>query len=207
MPFSRCQNCSKYTRVLAGFIPTVYSLDFGLESMLHRYKDFGPQHRWMASPLANLAHGFLAAHCECIVDRYGAIDLATTVPSGSTYRGFDHMAEIISKVSSWSVDWDLQLLEKAKRGRPLRGVIDPSLYRAADVRRISRRSVLLFDDTWTSGSTIASAASVLRSAGARRVVAFTIGRQLKPGWGTSDSLIEAVESRRTSLGRCVICAQ
>lgn len=204
-PYSKCQHCSSYAS-LAGLVPAAYSLDEGLESMLHRFKDFGDEWRWMRAPLASLAHTFLSMHTGCIERRYGRIELATIVPSSPTSRGFDHLASIISTVASWPVVWNQGVLVKMRPGRPPRGVVDPSFYGLADPRQVTDRTVLLFDDTWTSGSTTASAASRLRSAGARSVVAFTIGRQLTVGWGSSDVVLETVRARKEPLRGCVICA-
>ncbi|MFI6098404.1 ComF family protein [Lentzea sp. NPDC051213] len=46
---------------------------------------------------------------------------------------------------------------------------------AADVEE---RSILLVDDTWTSGASLQSAAVALKRAGATRVVGLVIGRHL-----------------------------
>lgn len=53
----------------------------GLESLLHRYKDFGPDHRWLAAPLAALTRGLLVRHLRCLETRFGPFDFQTHVPS------------------------------------------------------------------------------------------------------------------------------
>lgn len=204
-PFARCPQCSGVGQAVSALIPVAYSMDSGLESMLHRYKDWGAEYRWMAMPLGSLAINFLLKHKICIEDTYGAIDTACTVPRGNTARDFDHLAAIISSVKTWPVQWELDLLRKVKDGRPGRGVMDGSYYAVDKNRDVAGDMVLLFDDTWTSGSSIASAAEALKDAGAATVVAFTIGRQLHAGWGSADAIIEELKNGPDQSERCVIC--
>jgi predicted amidophosphoribosyltransferase len=46
---------------------------------------------------------------------------------------------------------------------------------------LSGRNVLLVDDVWTTGATLASCAKTLRKAGAARVYTLTFARVLKGG--------------------------
>ncbi len=39
-PFPTCIVCRSYGNVIDSFVPASYSLDIGLESMLHMYKDY-----------------------------------------------------------------------------------------------------------------------------------------------------------------------
>ncbi len=62
--------------------------------------------------------------------------------------------------------------------------LDPARFRAAGP--LGGASVLLLDDTWTSGSSAQSAAAVCRAAGARHVAVVVLGRHLGPSdadWG------------------------
>ena len=58
-----------------------------------------------------------------------------------------------------------------RRFANVRGAI--LLRRRADV---AGRSILLVDDVWTTGATLAECSRVLRRGGARRVVAFSLAR-------------------------------
>jgi len=204
-PYGRCRNCLDYIGALDALVPISYSVDDGLESLLHRYKDFGERYQWMAAPLASLTVEFLLGHRRCLETRAGSFDRALTVPSGGTSRGFDHLRTAIEMVDEWPIPWDFNVLTKAKPGRPPRGTADPSFYRLTQGASVTGSRILLFDDTWTSGATMASAAQCLRDHGAHRVVGLTVGRQLRSGWGTSDELISTARQQAFDLGRCVIC--
>ena len=203
-----CLHCRGYRGILTGVVPVAYSLQDGLESLLHRYKDWEPhdQYRWMAFPLASVLRVFLQQHLVCIEQRYGAVGLATIVPGNEVARGFSPLRRVIERFNQWPVTWEPDALEKVRSGRPGRGVVEPSYYALAEGQNVQDMTVLVLDDTWTSGSTVASAAAVLRQAGAAAVVALTIGRQLHPGWGSSDELIAAAETRKFDPDRCVLCA-
>jgi ComF family protein len=62
-------------------------------------------------------------------------------------------------------------LPSSRRPANIRGAI--LLRRRADV---AGRSILLVDDVWTTGATLAECSRVLRRGGARRVVAFSLAR-------------------------------
>lgn len=203
-PFPTCQHCNRYKALLDGLVPIAYSLDIGLESMLHRYKDWGPRYRWMRLPLASILVEFLERHLKCIQDKFGSIDIAATTPKGRTARNFDHLGTILSAVTSWPLEWEFNLLTKVRDKTDDRGGIDPDCYRVTEASSVEGRTVLLFDDTWTSGSTIASAAAALRRQGATKVVAITIGRQLAPRFGNAEGIIEATKDRILDVRRCVI---
>ncbi|CNF01743.1 putative amidophosphoribosyltransferase [Mycobacterium tuberculosis] len=202
--FSICQQCPPYRGLITAVVPAVYSVDSGLESLLHRYKDFGIQYRWMSAPIGSLAFDFLARHLTCIEERYGEIDIFSVAPQGNSGRGFDHLGKVLSTVSGWLMDWDAELLVKVRQKQDIRGTIDRSCYELNDGKSVAKKNVLLFDDTWTSGSTLASAAATLKRNGARSVVAVTVGRQVSD-WGTGPEIKEAIRDRRYDPERCVIC--
>ncbi len=60
--------------------------------------------------------------------------------------------------------------------------LDPDRFRAP--RPLTGASVLLLDDTWTSGGTAQSAAVALKRAGARSVAAVVLGRHVAAGAAT-----------------------
>ena len=65
-------------------------------------------------------------------------------------------------------------LTGTERRRNLRGAFQ--LRHSAEVRN---KNVLLVDDVFTTGSTMAECSSVFRAAGARRIEAFTLARSVK----------------------------
>ena len=203
-PFARCQNCLPYRGLINAVIPAVYSLDSGLESLLHRYKDFGPEFRWMSLPLGSLAAEFFVNHLKCIEGRYGSFDVFSLAPQGNADRDFDHLNTMLAVVSDWSVSWETDILVKVRQKQDVRGIVDRSCYGLREGKSVENKKILLFDDTWTSGSTLASAAATLKRNGARTVVAVTIGRQVSD-WGTGPEIKEAIRGRRYDPERCVIC--
>jgi orotate phosphoribosyltransferase len=71
---------------------------------------------------------------------------------------------------------------------------------------VKGKRVLLFDDTWTTGASIASSAAVLKSAGARSVVATAVGRQLQANgrYYNTQEIVSAVRTRNWGV-HCVLC--
>jgi orotate phosphoribosyltransferase len=55
-------------------------------------------------------------------------------------------------------------------------IVDPAKY--APTRRVDGESILLVDDTWTTGANVSSAAGALKAAGARRVGVVVVGRHI-----------------------------
>jgi predicted amidophosphoribosyltransferase len=205
--FDRCYHCSHYADTLAALVPALYSVADGLESALHQYKDFGQQHRWLATPLSSILTEFLDEHLACIENLIGGVDVAVSVPSNNDGRGFDHIQEMLDSALEWPLDWRGDVIAKVREGRPGRGVMDPSFYRVVtDLAVMRNASVLLLDDTWTSGASLMSVAACLRDSGAERVVGLTIGRQLSPGFGSSDDLITTARARDFNRDVCVLCA-
>jgi predicted amidophosphoribosyltransferase len=110
-------------------------------------------------------------------------DAAVPVPPGPwrwRWRGFDPAEEIaIAAADLAGVPFSPCL----RRGRGRRQVGRRRWQRLADPPCVwaiasAPRHVLLVDDVWTTGATLAACASALRAAGCRRVVALTLARAL-----------------------------
>lgn len=96
--WNRCMNCRGYGDAIDVFVPMTYSIDAGLESMLHRYKDFDG-YDWLRYALGALVNDFVEHHGACL-DREtpsGRFDIATTIPPNDT-RDFDHLQRLLSGV-------------------------------------------------------------------------------------------------------------
>lgn len=206
-----CFRCRGYSEHLDHFVPITYSVTTGLESLLHRYKDFGADYSWMAHPLGALLTTFLGTHRSCIELRTGGIDVATFVPANEHARKFNHLEDIIDSVTGSPVrQWFSWLPEILQRNfsfeRPGRGEIKSDAY-MVDGSAVASKSVLLLDDTWTSGSSLVSCAAALKSAGATQVVGLTIGRQLNETnhYGSTDQILTEVRGRRWTDVDCVFC--
>lgn len=211
--WNQCVNCYGYNGAVDRFIPITYSIDMGLESMLHRFKDF-KGYDWLRYPLASLLHEFIDAHGDCIDAQAPRrqIDVATLVPPNDP-RSFNHLDYLLQGVvdgdplmNRW--DWDLGFLTRdTSTSRPKRGELRPSAYKVAPLV-VEGSSVLLLDDTWTSGASAASSAAALKDAGARHVTVLTLGRQLNlsTDYGSTAVLYDDRRGEGWDLGECVICA-
>ncbi|WP_432127449.1 phosphoribosyltransferase family protein [Streptomyces sp. bgisy082] len=69
---------------------------------------------------------------------------------------------------------------------------------------VEGKRILLFDDTFTTGGTLASAAHALKAAGAHTVVGISIGRQLSNEWEVSKGLVATLPQRDLTLDSCVV---
>jgi len=208
-----CPHCHGYGGAVDNLIPMTYSIDSGLESMLHRYKDFDG-YPWLTKPLASLLHQFVVHHGDCIdsLSLSGQFDVATIVPSDGD-RSFNHLERLLKGVvkddpvwSRWN--WDNDFLSRSPATlRPRRGELKPEAY-LVDLFVVEGTSVLLLDDTWTSGSSAASSAAALKEAGANDVTVVTLGRQLNfaAAFGSSQEIYDDIASEPWDLRECVVCA-
>ena len=71
---------------------------------------------------------------------------------------------------------------------------------------IDGRSVLLIDDTWTTGASAQSAAAALRAAGAGAIASIVIGRHLNREWHENDRRIRGI-ARPFDWTKCALCAE
>lgn len=208
---SRCSHCRAYGDAVDAYVPITYSLDAGLESMLHRYKDF-EGFWWLRWALSSLLHEFVEGHCGCIeAVAGGAIDVATIVPSNDQ-RAFNHLEQLVGGVVAndplaqlWN--WDTTFLSRdPAKPRPARGRLAPDAYVVTPFV-VEGSRVLLLDDTWTSGSSAASAAAALKRAGAARVVVLTLGRQLNlaTAYGSTREVFDDQSAEEWRLDTCVVC--
>ncbi|HXZ80086.1 MAG TPA: ComF family protein [Terriglobales bacterium] len=161
----------------------------GLGELIHLFKY--EQMRPAARVLGNL----LAEAIEWLAPEIGeARPLVVPVPLHKTklrQRGFNQ-SELIARAALKLKPGDLQLempplllvrrratesqtgLTRSQRGENVRGA-----FQAREPERIAGRSILLVDDVFTTGTTIAECAHVLHRAGAERIWVVTVARVLK----------------------------
>jgi predicted amidophosphoribosyltransferase len=202
-----CDTCADYVREqLTGLVPISYSHAGGLESPLRAYKSHGPEHRWLAAPLAALLGAFLDRHSHCISSRFGPIDACCTVPyHPGNGRDFQPLVELVQHSGAWpnGQPWRLDLVRKTRPGKLAKQALDADAFQATGALTGAR--VLVIDDTFTSGTTLASVASALRRAGADGVVGLTLGRQLNPAWHPESAPVLAEQWERLfNLDWCVL---
>jgi hypothetical protein len=145
--------------------------------------------------LAAVIWRHLALHESCIAAAAG-IDgpfaLVTAVPSGEPAREQSHpLRWIVGEVVGPTRDRYERLLRPSQVAVVPR-TFDPAKFAA--LRSLDAESVLLIDDTWTSGANAQSAAAALKSAGAGAVAVLVIGRHVNRGWRDNDRILRALPS-------------
>lgn len=206
-----CAQCRYYSDALDEFVPISYSTSSGLESALHRFKDF-ENYGWLQWPLGALLYTFLDQHRECIEDAVAGVDIATFVPADNRERLFSPLQQVLdaltdNPVADW-FSWEPSIIARDfATPRPRRGEEKPEAY-AVNAEAVSGRSVLLLDDTWTSGASMISSAAALKRAGARAVIGLTLGRQLNIDghFGSTDTIVESISARPWRNSECLLCS-
>ncbi len=162
--------------------------------------------RRLGASLAAILWRFLADHERCVANAAGTdgFELVTTVPSGDRFRDERH-----------PLRWIVGELVGPTRGRYERLLersdveVQPRAFsgeKFVATRPIEGGSVLLIDDTWTTGSSAQSAATALKAAGADRTAAVVIGRHLNREWHENDRRIRGI-ARPFDWSRCALCAE
>ena len=179
-----CWPCLHGGHCLDAVVPISYSVSGGpLHAMLAGYKrTCGPQARAFEIRLAAVLSRYLDLHERCIAEAASVerFDLVTTVPSSDRERDAHHpLRRVVGQLTEPVRDRYRRLLRRsAARSQP----------REFDVARFEichefhGASVLLIDDTWTTGANAQSAAAALKAAGATAVAAVAVGRYLNEDW-------------------------
>jgi predicted amidophosphoribosyltransferase len=173
-PVTRCRECSGRRLAFASARAAV-AYDGTVARVVAAWKERGLRE----------VVGFAA---ELVADVVAAPrgDALTFVPPDSERRlkrGHHPAARLADELGErWSLDV-LQLLSRPGWQRPQRGL--PLAERRRNVKSAFRprgdapKTVVLIDDVYTSGATVAAAASALRKAGARRVDVVTFARAVR----------------------------
>lgn len=205
--FDRCYACSTIERQLDVAVPISYSVAHEpLHLALAGYKRANglPAER-SARQLAAILWRFLIHHEGCVARAAGAarFDVVTCVPSSDRGRDEAHpLRRIVGELVAPTRERHARLLQRTDSSACPRR-FDPSRYVAA--ARVDGASVLLIDDTWTTGASANSAAAALRAAGAQHVAAVVIGRHLNREWFDNDRRLRGL-AQPFDWGHCPLCA-
>jgi hypothetical protein len=180
--YDTCYPCGHQARYTDAVLPISYSVHFGqLHTNLAGYKrsDLRSAAR-LRVQLAAVLWRFVDEHEVCLAGAAGAdadaFDIVTTVPSSSPERDEKHPLPMIigDLVEPTRARYE-RLLVPSSIEVPER-VVDIQKYDA--IRELDGESVLLVDDTWTSGASVQSAAWELKANGAGPIGALVIGRHM-----------------------------
>ncbi len=178
--YVRCWACNQarnvlpYTADAVGFI----SLAVKRKQLAHElweYKNGSPEIRERLEPrLAALIWRWLVLHEVCLTGEtdWESFEIVTTVPSASGRVGIHPLERMVSTTIGPTKARYRCLLQ-----------VDPSVAQDRELNvdrwqavQLSGESVLLIDDTWTTGGHVQSAAAALRRGGAGSVAILCIGR-------------------------------
>lgn len=184
--FRTCYSCSaaigQVTRACRAVVPfSLYRTPSQLWSVLRGYKDSpDPNVRLRFSvQVAAFLGVVLIHHGECIRERYGHWETIATVPSTSGKRTGPHpLVEALSLIESLRRQY-APLLAPGPVTLGHNHADDEGFVATESVRG---RTVLLVDDTYTSGARVQSAASCLQLAGATVPAIVVVGRVIDPEW-------------------------
>jgi hypothetical protein len=205
----RCRSCSQTESSPSAFVAISYSV--GGEQLHHAllgYKRLrGAEARDLERELGAVLWRFLSRHEACLANAAGvdAFEIVTTVPSGDRDRDLDHpMRGVVGDLVGPTHDRYKLLLTRSVAEAPPR-TVEPEKFKS--LRPLDGESVLLIDDTWTTGASARSATAALREAGAGAVAAVVIGRHVNREWGENDRRLRALDKEPFDWGRCALCAE
>jgi predicted amidophosphoribosyltransferase len=181
-----CLVCQRQPRFLDVVLPITFSIDGGpMHNALRGYKDGWSgdaseqlKNRY-TNQLAPVLTRFVRTHERCAARAVGApgFDVVSIVQSESRER--HRLQWIVESGCRPLRDRFDRLLEPtavAAAGKHF----DAGRYRVT--RRLAAESVLLIDDTWTSGASAQSAGAALQAAGASKIALVVLGRHIRPSW-------------------------
>lgn len=211
-PFSgwaRCWSCRETTDSVTYPLELVVPISLcerlgQLHYTLRKYKDHDdPQTRHELSVrLAALLARFLHGHRSCIVAKAGGDwDYITTVPSTHARSGGRPLEGVINLYPPLAKTYQRVLTNGPVPVKRL----EPDDQNFVAMQKISGDSILLVDDTLTSGTSLQAAASALRLAGAEVRAGLVIGRYIKPTFSEeTQALWDSVKGVTFDFDSCCV---
>ncbi len=153
--------------------------------------------------LAAVLWKWLALHENCMARHVDTtkFDLITTVPSTSGRTGTHPLEDLVSKVVVGSGDRYAPLLGLAATTTSHRAFTPDRFTVTASP---AGRTVLVIDDTWTTGAHAQSAAAALKAAGATAVGILAIGRWINVRWKTTPEWLHQHRGDDWDWNRCCL---
>ncbi len=205
--YERCYACAHGGRSLDAVAPISYSVaGEQLHHVLSTYKRRSDRiGRRFGVELAAVLWRHLAAHEQCVAHAVGidAFSIVTTVPSGDAQRDAAHpLHAIVGELVGPVRDRHRRAL---RRSALPSGAHEFSVGKFEPTADVTGESVLVIDDTWTTGANAQSAAAALKAAGAVRVAAVVVGRYVNRDWRHNDRSLGGL-ARPFDWSRCALCA-
>jgi hypothetical protein len=189
----RCLTCERANTVPALseiVVPLIYGIKGNQSAeVLRGYKDdpLRSTRAGYAGIVNRLLYLGITLHERCVERQAGQpIDVRLTIPSVKNRPGPHPFTAIALRMNAISQSPCLA----PRLGATHDHSISARHFRLTPDVDLTRRHVLLLDDTWTSGASAHSAALTLRRAGAQRVSIMVVGRWLAPGYARNARFIE-----------------
>lgn len=154
--------------------------------------------------LAAVLWRFLEQHEDHVAEALDIprFEIVTTVPGTRPREGEHPLTSIVGTIVGHTRGRFQPLLAQgADAGKPHTLLADR--YRPTCVLR-NGPTVLLIDDTWTTGGNAQSAAVALRRAGAAKVAIVVIGRHFDRSFGSSEEYYHQAKSRKFDWDKCCL---
>jgi predicted amidophosphoribosyltransferase len=203
---TRCYHCAHDAAFIDAMAAISYSIGGEqLHYALAGYKRYtGMPARYFTAGLAAVLWRHLADHEACLA-RAAAVDgfdLVTTVPSSDAGRDETHpLHRLVGELVKPLHPRYERLLRRTDVAVTAHR-FNADRYRTG--AGLGGRTVLLIDDTWTTGANAQSAAAALKAAGAGRVAALVIGRYINREWGHNDRQLRRL-TQPFDWARCALC--
>ncbi|MFB7643674.1 hypothetical protein ACFC0S_32370 [Streptomyces sp. NPDC056084] len=173
---------------------------------MHRYKAASPgptNPSWMR--VAGLAAHFGLMHRACLdAGRLGPIDAFAVVPSLSGRPSPHPIEALVSYLLPGVPAVPLSASPVERGDRDQRRSFRPDYFAVSHGGVVRGCHVVLFDDTWVTGSHFQSAAAALRQAGALHVTGLVLARRLRPDWGANEVFITEQLTRPYDVTVCPV---
>jgi hypothetical protein len=203
-----CRGCAQHRQAAPGLladlvVPISYSIGgTGYAEALWQYKSAAAgvaSRRSARAALRLMLLVFLHDHGRCLRWSGAAPTHVAVVPSGRGCAG-PHPLRALAE-PYLRLPWVDLLIRPGEPvlGRDLRA----GRFRAAG--RLTGATVLLLDDTWTSGASAQSAAVALKLAGATAVVTVILGRHLNPSHSQVNSFTAELVTVPFRPDACAVC--
>jgi predicted amidophosphoribosyltransferase len=207
--WDRCYSCaqtaSQVSRPVELVVPITLCEAMGqMHHVLRSYKDSPDEsvRTRMRLRTAALLYRFLATHRSCIVNAAERNwDVITTVPSSTGRAGTHPLELVIQHVPS--VEQEHATLLRRGPGQLGHNRASDDGYEVTE--DVTGMSVLLVDDTFTSGARGQSAASALQLAGAHVVAMVPVGRYIRQDFSpTAQTFWESARATRFDFETCCL---